>query len=131
MALLCSDVLTKSSSAGVSESGFQSRPPSRRRGRPACSFAGHAPHERALEAFLEFVFEALELFGGQAAFAGGVDEGTGGAGGVVQQRLVPLGGLVVDVDGRGFDGADSIIAQTYVEDFTITPSIWPMRLTSF
>jgi len=65
----------------VSESGFQSRPPSRRSGRPACSLTGHAPHERTLEAFLEFVFQALELFRRQAAFAGGVDERAGRAGG--------------------------------------------------
>jgi len=60
-------VLTKSSSAGVSDSGFQSRPPSRRRGRPAYSVNGHASHERTLEAFLEFVLQALELFRAEAA----------------------------------------------------------------
>ena len=64
---------------------------------------------RALEALLEFGFEALELFGRQTAFAGGVDEGAGGAGGVsaelsevrAEQRLVPLRRLIVDVDGNG------------------------------
>jgi hypothetical protein len=65
------DALMKSSSAGVSDSGFQSRPPSSSRGRSACSLGGHASHERALETFLEFVFQALELLWGQAAFACG------------------------------------------------------------
>ena len=60
-----------------------------------------------LEAFLEFVFEALELFRREAAFAGGVDEGAGGAGCVIEEGFVPFGGLVVDVDGGGggLDGA--------------------------
>ena len=60
-----------------------------------------------LEAFLEFVFEALELFRREAAFAGGVDECARGTGGVIEQGLVPFGGLIVDVDGgrRGLDGA--------------------------
>jgi hypothetical protein len=41
------------------------------------------------------------LFGGQVAVARGVDEGAGRARGVVEQRLVPARGGVVDVDGGG------------------------------
>ena len=43
----------------------------------------------ALELGFEFGFEAVVLFGGQVAVAGGVDEGAGGAGAVVEEGFVP------------------------------------------
>jgi hypothetical protein len=53
------------------------------------------------KALLQLGLEALELLRREVAFARGVDEGAGGTGGVVEQRLVPLGRRVVDVDGGG------------------------------
>ena len=49
--------------------------------------------------------------GDRIAAACGVDEGAGGAGGVVEEGLVPLGGGVVDVDGRGggLDGGEAVV----------------------
>ena len=54
----------------------------------------------ALEALLQLGLEAVVLFGREVAVAGGVDEGAGGPRGVVEQRLVPARGGVVDVDRR-------------------------------
>jgi hypothetical protein len=65
----------------------------------------------ALEALLQLGLEAVELVGGEVAVAGGVDEGAGGAGGVVEEGLVPLGRGVVDVDGGGggLDGGEAVV----------------------
>ena len=65
----------------------------------------------ALEALLQLGLEAVELVRGEVAVAGGVDQGAGGAGGVVEERLVPLRRGVVDVDGRGggLDGGEAVV----------------------
>ena len=71
----------------------------------------------ALEAFLEFVLEAVELLGRQAAFAGGIDECAGWPCGVIEESLVPFGGLIVNVDcgGGGFDGGETVMFVEWVE----------------
>ena len=65
----------------------------------------------ALEALLQLGFQAVELVGGEVAVAGGVDQRAGGAGGVVEEGLVPLRRGVVDVDGRGggLDGGEAVV----------------------
>ena len=57
------------------------------------------------------------MLGGEVAVAGGVDEGTRGPRTVVQERLVPAGGGVVDVDGGGcgFDGGEAVVVVEGVE----------------
>ena len=70
----------------------------------------------ALVAGLQLGLEAGELVGGEVA-AAGVDQRAGGAGGVVEQRLVPARGCVVDVDcrGGGLDGREAVVVVGGVE----------------
>jgi hypothetical protein len=74
------------------------------------------------EALLEFRLEAVELLRRQVAVAGGVDEGAGGPGRVVEQRLVPAGRRVVDVDGGrgGLDGGEAVVVTPLVYLFSLT-----------
>jgi len=67
----------------------------------------------ALEALLQFGLEAVELVRREVAVAGGVDQRAGGAGGVVEQGLVPARGGVVDVDGGGggLDGGEAVVVE--------------------
>lgn len=51
---------------------------------PAFEKEGAAGVFGALEAFLEFGFEAFELFRAEAALASGTDKGAGWAGGIIQ-----------------------------------------------
>ena len=76
---------------------------------------------RALEADFEFLFEAIVLLGGEVAVAGGIDERAGWSRGVIQQRLVPAGGGVVDIDGGrcGFDRAETVVIVERVEQFLV------------
>ncbi len=61
------------------------------------------------------------MLGGEVAIAGGVDEGAGGTGGVVEKGFVPAAGSVVDVDGRGggFDRGETIVVVERVEEFLV------------
>ena len=77
----------------------------------------------ALEALLQLGLEAVVLLGGEVAVARGVDQRAGGPRGVVEQRLVPARGGVVDVDGGGggLDGAQAVVVvggmeQLHVQD---------------
>jgi hypothetical protein len=75
----------------------------------------------ALETLLELGLEAVELLGAQVAFARGVDEGAGGTRRVVEQRLVPPGRRVVDVDrrGGGLDGGEAVVVVDRVEELDV------------
>ena len=75
----------------------------------------------ALEALLQLGLEAVVLLDGEVAVAGGVDQRAGGTRGVVEQRLVPARGGVVDVDGDGggLDGREAVVVVERVEQFHV------------
>src|SRR5262245_22344705 len=75
----------------------------------------------ALEALLQLGLEAVVLLGGEVAVAGGVDERAGGAGGVVEEGLVPARGGVVDVYCRGgrLDGGETVVVGQRMEQLDV------------
>ena len=99
----------KSMSLGDSDSGFQSSPPSSSSGRPALrapwKAASSSPRSR------------LNCSPVRLPLAGRIDQRPRGPRRVVEQRLVPGAGRVVDVDGGGgrLDGAHAVVIVGRVE----------------
>ena len=75
----------------------------------------------SLEPGFEFLLQARVLFGCEVAVTGGVDKRAGGTRRIVEQRFVPAGGRVVDVDGGrgGFDGRKAVVVVERVEQFRV------------